>query len=76
MTACESVNSGRTSREVKDLDVAAVIRTLYYYAGTVGSAADFESNESLGVVAIIGYFDSPLLSIVSKWAAALAAGNT
>jgi len=69
------VNTGRTSREVKDLDVAAVIKTLYYYAGAVGSSADFDSHEPLGVVAIVGYFDSPLLSVVGKLAAALVAGN-
>ena len=76
MTACESLNTGRTSREVKDLDLASVIKTLYYYAGAVGSSADFDSYEPLGVVAIVGYFDSPLLSAVGKLAAALAAGNT
>lgn len=76
--ACESLNSGRTSREVKDLDVATMIKTFYYYAGSVGglSTQELDSYKPLGVVAICGYFDSPLLSIVNKLAAALATGNT
>jgi aldehyde dehydrogenase (NAD+) len=76
LIACESVCSGRTSREIKDLDIASVIKTLYYYAGSVGNSLDFDTYESLGVVAICGYFDSPLLSIINKIAAALATGNT
>ena len=80
MTACESLNSGRTSREVKDLDIANLIKIFYYYAGQVGlhnsESSDFESMVPLGVVAIAGYYDSPLLSIATKLAAALATGNT
>lgn len=75
LVAFESLNSGRTSRECKDLDVAAVIRTLYYYAGSVASQVN-ESYEPVGLVAIVGHFDSPLLSVVSKLAAALVTGNT
>ena len=71
--------SGRTSREVKDLDIATLIKTFYYYAGNVGlhhNDTDYESHVPLGVVAIAGYYDSPLLSIGTKLAAALATGNT
>lgn len=70
------MNSGRTSREVKDLDIATVIKTLYYYAGAVGSSANFDSYEPVGVVAVIGHYDSPLLSVINKLAAALVTGNT
>jgi acyl-CoA reductase-like NAD-dependent aldehyde dehydrogenase len=74
ITQCESVSTGRSSREVKDLDVANIIKTLYYYAGSI----DFETEdyESVGVVAIATYFDSSLLSLVSKLAPALACGNS
>ena len=70
--------SGRTSREVKDLDIATIIKTFYYYAGTVGHSTNlnYDSLEPVGVVAIAGYYDSPLLSIATKLAAALACGNT
>ncbi len=78
LIACESVTSGRTSREVKDLDVAAIIKTFYHYAGIVGKFQEIDPAKysSLGVVAICGYFDSPLLSICDKLAASLATGNT
>jgi aldehyde dehydrogenase (NAD+) len=78
LIACESLNSGRTSREVKDLDVAAIVKTFYYYAGSVGSLheIDLTKYSPLGVVAVCGHFDSPLLSICGKIAAALATGNT
>ena len=77
LISCESVNSGRTSREIKDLDMAQLVKTLYYYSGAIGGhdSLDLTSYEQLGVVAICGYNDSPLLSLVSKLAAALATGN-
>ena len=73
---CESVNSGRSSREVKDLDIANVIKSLYYYAGAVSFKSSLAAYEPLGVVALIGYYDSSLLSLVTKLAPALVAGNT
>jgi acyl-CoA reductase-like NAD-dependent aldehyde dehydrogenase len=79
LTLCESFASGRTSREVKDLDVAAAIRTLYYFAGSTALLTDSDNStyhSPLGVVAIVGYYDSSLFSIVNKLAACLAAGNT
>jgi aldehyde dehydrogenase (NAD+) len=77
LTACESLQTGRTSREIKDCDIAALIRTLYYYSGGVVNANELmESYEPIGVVAIIGHFDSPLLSMIGKRAAALVTGNT
>lgn len=77
LTACESINCGRTSREVKDLDLSQVIKTLYYYAGSL-SLQDNNNNdyESLGVVVICGYYDTSLLSLVNKLAAALASANS
>ena len=39
------------------------------------SVENIESYTPLGVVAICGYHDSPLLSIINKLAAALATGN-
>ena len=74
----EALNSGRTTREVKDLDVAQIVKLLYYYAGSCAFSnnAQISSSEALGVVAIAGYWDSALLSLVAKLAAALAAGNT
>ena len=79
LTQCESLFSGRTSREVKDADIANLIKIFYYYAGHVGlhnSDSDFDSFDPLGVVAIAGFYDSPLLSVANKLAAALATGNT
>ena len=74
---CESVNSARSSREVKELDIASIIKTLYYYAGASGlEGADDDDYTSLGVVAIVGYYDSALLSLVAKLVPALAAGNS
>lgn len=74
----EALNCGRTSREVKDLDVAAAIKSLYYYAGACGLSnnSELQSYEALGVTAIALNWDSPLLSLVGKVAAALVAGNT
>jgi len=57
------------------LDINAIIKTFYYYAGAVASFSDRANYDSIGVVAICGYHDSPLLSIVNKLAAALATGN-
>lgn len=74
LTACESVTSGRTSREVKDLDITNIIRVLYHYAGAV--SLDDENYEPVGQVAILGYVDSSLLSLVNKLAIALVTGNT
>jgi aldehyde dehydrogenase (NAD+) len=76
VTMCESVNSGRNSREVKDLDVAQAIKTLYYYAGASGLDIDSKNNEAVGIVAVSPFYDSSLLSLVNKVAPALAAGNT
>ncbi|RNA25037.1 Aldehyde dehydrogenase family 16 member A1 [Brachionus plicatilis] len=75
LVACESVCSGRTSREVKDLDIAQVIKTLYYYAGS-SALLDLQDYSPVGTVAIFGYSDSSLLSLVNKLAAALVSGNT
>jgi aldehyde dehydrogenase (NAD+) len=76
LTLCESIVSGRTTREVKDLDIANIIKTLYFYAGSVSYKSQLAEYEPLGVVALIGLYDSSLLSLVPKLAAALAAGNT
>ena len=76
LTQCESINGGRTSREVKDLDVANIIKTLYYYAGSVSFKSTLADYEACGVVALVGYYDSSLLSLVGKLAPALASGNT
>lgn len=77
MTSCESVTSGRTSREIKDLDIANIIKTLYYYSGSGSIDQKLIRNyESVGVVAIAGYYDSSLLSLVNKLAPALATGNS
>ena len=74
LTSCESVSSGRSSREVKDLDITNVIKALYYYSGSV--SFDNANYEPVGTIAICGYYDSSLLSLVSKLAPALASGNT
>ena len=76
LTLCESMPSGRSSREVKDLDIANIIKSLYYYAGSVSFKSSLADYEPLGVVALLGYYDSSLLSLVTKLAAALASGNT
>lgn len=75
LIACESVNGGRSSREVKDLDIANIIKTFYYYAGSVGSS-NYDDYSPLGTVAICGHHDSSLLSIAGKLASALATGNS
>jgi aldehyde dehydrogenase (NAD+) len=75
LVTCEAINSGRSSREVKDLDVASVIKSLYYYAGSVGLEDSQLEFESLGLVTICNYYDNSLLSLVSKLAPALVAGN-
>lgn len=62
----EALNSGRTTREVKDIDIAQVVKILYYYAGSCGISDQLRSNEALGVVAIANYWDSALLTLVSK----------
>ncbi|CAF0965081.1 unnamed protein product [Brachionus calyciflorus] len=74
LVSCESISSGRTSREVKDLDVTQVIKTLYYYAGSSSLLA--EGYTPVGTVGIFGYFDSSLLSLVNKLAPALVTGNS
>lgn len=75
--ASESITTGRSSRECKELDLTQVIKAFYYFAG---SNAIYDScNEnytSLGLVGIVPHYDSPLVSIVSKIAPALATGNT
>jgi aldehyde dehydrogenase (NAD+) len=76
LVSCESVSSGRSSREVKDLDVTSVIKSLYYYSGSAGLNNEYEANyEPLGVVAVCSYYDSSLLSLVNKLAPALVTGN-
>lgn len=74
LVGCESVCSGRTSREVKDLDIAQVIKTFYYYAGS-SSLLNLKDFSPIGTVAIFGYFDSSLLSLVGKLVPALVSGN-
>jgi aldehyde dehydrogenase (NAD+) len=75
LVSCESINSGRTSRETKDIDVTSVIKTLYYYAGSSGISDLKLDYEPVGLVAVCGFYDSSLLSLVSKVAPALASGN-
>ena len=75
LVACESVCSGRTSREVKDLDISQVIKTFYYYAGS-SSLLNLKDFSPIGTVAIFGHFDSSLLSLVGKLVPALVSGNT
>lgn len=75
LTLCESIVSGRTTREVKDLDIANIIKSLYYYAGTTSYKSQLKDYDPVGVVALLGYYDSSLLSLVPKLAAALASGN-
>jgi aldehyde dehydrogenase (NAD+) len=75
LTACESISSGRSSREVKDLDINNIIRNLYHYSGSVGME-NVDNYEPIGLVALVGYYDSSLLSLANKLAIALATGNT
>lgn len=58
------------------MDIANIVKTLYYYSGSISYDDSLKDYEPLGVVAIAGYYDSSLLSLVSKIAAALASGNT
>ena len=58
----EALNSGRTTREVKDLDVAQVVKIFYYYAGSCAFSDKLKSHEAVGVVAIASYWDSALLT--------------
>ena len=53
-----------------------MIKTFYYFAGSVSNSTELESYDPIGVVAICGYYDSPLLSVATKLAAALATGNS
>lgn len=71
--ACESIQSGRSSRECKEQDVAQVIKTLYHFAGA--STVDRSSHSPVGLVGVAGHYDSALLSLVTKVAPALASGN-
>jgi acyl-CoA reductase-like NAD-dependent aldehyde dehydrogenase len=74
LSSIEAVNSARSLREVKDLDIASIIKSFYYYAGSCSIEND--DYEPLGVVAIFGHHDSSLLSVASKLACALSTGNT
>ncbi len=76
LVSCESVTSGRSSREIKDLDIANIVKTLYYYSGSISFDEFNNDYESIGVVAIISYYDNSLLSLINKIAPALATGNT
>ena len=61
---------------MKDLDIANIIKTLYYYSGSISMEELNGQYESSGVVAIISYYDNSLLSLINKIAPALATGNT
>jgi aldehyde dehydrogenase (NAD+) len=74
LVACESLPTGRTSRECKDLDIAQIIKILYHFAGATAYEATLEY-DPLGLVAVVGHYDSSLLSLVAKIAPALAVGN-
>lgn len=76
LVAGESLPSGRSSRECKELDITQVIKQLYHFAGSGAYECLSESHAPLGLVAISAAYDSALLSIVGKLAPALAAGNT
>ena len=53
--------------------MTSIIKTLYYYSGS--TSLERNGYDPLGVVGIIGYYDSSLLYLVNKIAPALATGN-
>ena len=73
----ESLDSGKTIREARDLDIPLVARHFYHHAGWAQLAhTEFEDHEPVGVVGQIIPWNFPLLMLAWKVAPALAAGNT
>jgi aldehyde dehydrogenase (NAD+) len=73
----ESMDSGKTIRETRDLDIPLVIRH-FYYCGDWAEilATEFPNYKPGGVVAQIIPWNFPFLMLAWKIAPAIAAGNT
>jgi aldehyde dehydrogenase (NAD+) len=75
----ESMDSGKTIRESRDVDIPLVAAHFFYYAGWADKldyAFPGKNVHSLGVAAQIIPWNFPLLMAAWKIAPALAAGNT
>ena len=73
----EALDNGKTIRETRDADTAAVVRHLYHHAGWAQLAGEkLPGWTALGVVAAIVPWNFPLMLLVWKVAPALAMGNT
>ncbi len=73
----ETMDSGKTIRESRDIDVPLVARHFYHHAGWAQLiATEFKGYGPLGVCGQIIPWNFPLLMLAWKIAPALAAGNT
>ena len=75
----ESLDSGKTIRESRDIDIPLAANHFFYYAGWADKleyAFPNKKIDSLGVVGQIVPWNFPLLMAAWKIAPALAAGNT
>jgi aldehyde dehydrogenase (NAD+) len=79
LTVVETLDSGKTIRESRDIDIPLACNHFFYYAGWADKLDYVFPNrkvESLGVVGQIIPWNFPLLMAAWKIAPALAAGNT
>jgi aldehyde dehydrogenase (NAD+) len=79
LAVAESLDSGKTIRESRDIDIPLASNHFFYYAGwadKLQEAFPGQSPKSLGVVGQIIPWNFPMLMAAWKIAPALATGNT
>jgi len=79
LAVVETIDSGKTIREARDIDIPTAINHFFYYAGWADKlhyAFPNRTIRSLGVVGQIIPWNFPLLMLAWKIAPALACGNT
>lgn len=77
LAVLESMNNGKPIRETRDIDVPAVIRWFYHFAGWAKVMLQvFPNRKPVGVICQIVPWNFPLLMLAWKIAAAIATGNT
>lgn len=79
LAVAETLDSGKTIREARDIDIPLACNHFFYYAGwadKIDEAFPGQKSSSLGVVGQIIPWNFPLLMAAWKIAPALATGNT
>jgi aldehyde dehydrogenase (NAD+) len=77
LAVLESMDTGKTIRESRDIDIPLAVRHWYYHAGWAQLADDEMRNwKAVGVVGGIVPWNFPLMLLCWKVCPALAMGNT